>query len=437
MKAAVLLAIFIYIFQKSSGLLPPKFQWKSLDFAFEAQSRESAIASGLYIPENNMPTGIARWKEKIFITIPRWKKGVPSSLNYIHLNGSQQQPLIPYPSWTDAMLSGKDCCVRSNSTVVSTFRVHVDKCDRLWVVDNGVADMANEVKQISDPAVIIFDLNTDKLIRRHTLSDDVLRDSSILTSIVVDIEKNCSEAFAYIPDMGSNAIIVYSLGTDDAWRVENHYFHFDPHAGTYKVGGVDFYWSDGVSSVALSQPRKDSYYGYSFRDLFLHPTSSTKQFKMSTKLLKDKNVSEEDIFNGVVVVGDRGPNSQATACDYDPVSNILFYTQLCKNGVGCWNTDKPFSAENNPLIISDCNLLEFPNDIKVDQEGNIWILSDRQSRFLYDSMDFNQTNFRILTAPVSTVVQGTACEKTTAFGKAMSFVKRGTTRSRQSLSKDL
>ncbi|KAM3959247.1 dopaminechrome tautomerase-like [Aphomia sociella] len=416
----------------ATGLLPPKFQWKTLDFAWKGTSRETAIASGLYIPENNMPTGLARWKDKVFITIPRWKKGIPSSLNYIYINGSQQQPLIPYPSWADALVSDKDCCISSNSTVVSTFRVNIDKCDRLWVVDNGVTDMSKDVKQIADPAVLVFDLNSDKLIHRYILSEDLLRDSTVLSSIVIDVGSNCSDAFAYIPDMGSNAIIVYSMEANDAWRVENHYFHFDPHAGVYNVGGIDFYWSDGVSSVALSQTKKDG-----FRDLYLHPTSSTKLFKMSTKLLRNKNVSKEDIFSGVEVVGDRGANSQATACDFDPKSNILFYTQLCKNGVGCWNTDKPFNVENNPVIISDCNLLEFPNDIKVDQAGNLWILSDRQSRFLYEAMDFNQVNFRILTAPVSAVVHGTPCEKTTtAFGKAFSFVKRGKSRSRQSLSKD-
>lgn len=73
------------------------------------------------------------------------------------------------------------------------------------------------------------------------------------------VGKECAKgnAFAYITDMGSNAILVYSMKDDDAWRVENHYFHFDPHAGVYKVGGIDFYWSDGVSSGTLSQPKKD------------------------------------------------------------------------------------------------------------------------------------------------------------------------------------
>lgn len=59
--------------------------------------------------------------------------------------------------------------------------------------------------------------------------------------------------------MGSNAIIVYSMQDKEGWRVEHPYFKFDPLAGVYKVGGIDFYWNDGVSSATLSKPNKDGY----------------------------------------------------------------------------------------------------------------------------------------------------------------------------------
>ncbi|XP_022814209.1 L-dopachrome tautomerase yellow-f2-like isoform X2 [Spodoptera litura] len=404
--------IILFLFHHAVTLIPPKFQWKTMDFAWKGSERESAITNGSYVPVHNMPTGLARWKDKLFITIPRWKTGIPASLNYVYLNGTQDAPLHPYPNWQEGCLAQNGSVV-SNRTVVSTFRVNVDKCDRLWVVDNGVSDMSMDVKQVTQPSVLVFNLKTDELIKKFVLDENVLRDSSVLTSIAVEIVgKNCAKSYAYITDMGSNAIIVYSMDDNDAWRVENHYFHFDPHAGVYKVGGIDFYWSDGVSSGTLSQPKKDGYC-----DLYLHPTSSTKQFRMSTRLLRNKDAPKEDIFNGVEIIGDRGPNSQATSCDIDPSTNVLFYTQVCKNGLGCWNLNKQFNDANTPLILSDCNLMEFPNDVKADREGNLWILSDRQSRFLYEAMDFDQVNFRVLTAPTATLIQGTACEKRSFFSK--------------------
>ncbi|CAH1640453.1 unnamed protein product [Spodoptera littoralis] len=379
-----------------------------MDFAWKGSERESAITNGSYVPVHNMPTGLARWKDKLFIPY----RGIPASLNYVYLNGTQDAPLHPYPNWQEGCLAQNGSVV-SNRTVVSTFRVNVDKCDRLWVVDNGVSDMSMDVKQVTQPSVLVFNLKTDELIKKFVLDENVLRDSSVLTSIAVEIVgKNCAKSYAYITDMGSNAIIVYSMDDNDAWRVENHYFHFDPHAGVYKVGGIDFYWSDGVSSGTLSQPKKDGYC-----DLYLHPTSSTKQFRMSTRLLRNKDAPKEDIFNGVEIIGDRGPNSQATSCDIDPSTNVLFYTQVCKNGLGCWNLNKQFNDANTPLILSDCNLMEFPNDVKADREGNLWILSDRQSRFLYEAMDFDQVNFRVLTAPTATLIQGTACEKRSFFSR--------------------
>lgn len=60
----------------ATSLVPPMFQWKTVDLAFKKEiQRDKAITSKEFIPENNMPTGIARWKKKLFITIPRWKKG--------------------------------------------------------------------------------------------------------------------------------------------------------------------------------------------------------------------------------------------------------------------------------------------------------------------------------------------------------------------------
>uniref|UniRef100_A0A2A4K4U3 Bee-milk protein n=1 Tax=Heliothis virescens TaxID=7102 RepID=A0A2A4K4U3_HELVI len=177
-----LILILFYLYQAAT-LLPPRFQWKTMDYAWEGAERESAITDGSYIAVNNMPTGIARWKDKLFITIPRWKKGIPSTLNYVFLNDTQSAPLHPYPNWEEGCLSPRGTVV-SNRTVVSTFRVNVDKCDRLWVVDNGVCDMSMDVKQVSEPAILVFDLNSDELMQKHVFSDEVLRDTSVLTSVV-------------------------------------------------------------------------------------------------------------------------------------------------------------------------------------------------------------------------------------------------------------
>lgn len=63
------------------------YSWSNVEYNFPNEAfRDSLIYSGGYIPENNMPLGIEIWKDKIFVTVPRWKNGVASNLNYISKN---------------------------------------------------------------------------------------------------------------------------------------------------------------------------------------------------------------------------------------------------------------------------------------------------------------------------------------------------------------
>jgi hypothetical protein len=73
----------------SLGPFEELYAWKQLDFQFpNAAAREAAIASGDLIQKNNLPVGIEVWEDKLFVTVPRWKKGVPANLNYISLSNT-------------------------------------------------------------------------------------------------------------------------------------------------------------------------------------------------------------------------------------------------------------------------------------------------------------------------------------------------------------
>ena len=53
------------------------FQWSVLDYYFpNEQIKLDAILSGKYVAENNLPVGIEIWREKLFITVPRWRPGI-------------------------------------------------------------------------------------------------------------------------------------------------------------------------------------------------------------------------------------------------------------------------------------------------------------------------------------------------------------------------
>ena len=55
------------------------------------------------------------------------------------------------------------------------------------------------------------------------------------------------------------------------------------------------------------------------------------------------------------LLGSRAPNSQASASFLDEKSGVLFYTQINKNVVGCWNSKNfpNYSVYTNTLVVSD------------------------------------------------------------------------------------
>lgn len=87
---------------------------------------------------------------------------------------------------TDAKAAEKEENVleKNNETIISTFRIRVDECDRLWVMDSGLADILGAPKQWAPNSIAIFDLNTDKLIRRFVIPEDQVKGDSFFANIV-------------------------------------------------------------------------------------------------------------------------------------------------------------------------------------------------------------------------------------------------------------
>lgn len=64
------------------------YEWRQLEFAYGSfLERQRAILSGEFIPTNNVPLGIDRYRSRLFVTVPRWKSGVPASLATLPLPG--------------------------------------------------------------------------------------------------------------------------------------------------------------------------------------------------------------------------------------------------------------------------------------------------------------------------------------------------------------
>lgn len=96
--------------------------------------------------------------------------------------GAEQQASKGRADAPAAVQSAK--ALRDNATIVSTFRIRVDECDRLWVMDTGLADILGAPEQVAPPALVIFDLKTDKLIRRYEFAAEDAKEDTFFANVV-------------------------------------------------------------------------------------------------------------------------------------------------------------------------------------------------------------------------------------------------------------
>lgn len=86
---------------EQTGPLKTVYKWKSMDFAYESDAeREVAIKLKEFVPENNLPLGVEVYGDRIFVSFPKWKQGVPVTLGVVPKVATEPSPkIVPYPSW--------------------------------------------------------------------------------------------------------------------------------------------------------------------------------------------------------------------------------------------------------------------------------------------------------------------------------------------------
>ncbi|XP_029671217.1 protein yellow-like [Formica exsecta] len=379
------------------------YAWSTIDFEFDStEARDNAIFDGDYIAENNLPLGLDVWRDKVFITLPKWKTGIPVTLATVPKHSKKRNPkLRPYPNW---QWHQSENCER----LTSVFRVQVDECDRLWILDSGKTELTIRSKQLCPPAIFIFDLHTDNLIRKYTLPDEQIKQDSLYINIAVDIRNNdCGSAVAYLSDVWRYGIVVYDFFKDTTFRVEHHFFYPDPLASRYELHGIKFQWTDGIFGIALSPVdiRGD-------RTLFFHPMSSFREFAVSTSIFRDKGTVDRNTEEFMPVGRPRAKDyghSSGSAIDRD---GVMFFNMVTRDSVWCWDTRKEYIPQNLGVIGTSNVSLVFPNDIKVDHETeqSVWLLSNRLPMYLYGTLNSGKINYRILKANVKQAVRDTVCD---------------------------
>ncbi|XP_047542949.1 L-dopachrome tautomerase yellow-f-like [Vanessa atalanta] len=357
----------------------------------------SSEVGSFFIQYNNVPMGVERVGERLFITVPRRRYGIPSTLNYIDLKDSKSRSpsLRPYPDLWQAR------------SLTSVYRTRADKCGRLWMVDTGLLEIPDNPRQLQTPAIVIFDLKNDKQILRYPFKSSDIPAANTptgLASLTVDINEDCSDAYAYVVDLTTFGIIVYSLKDNDSWRHTHAYLHFNPTAANLNIAGESFQWSDGVFSITLTEPQADG-----CRTAYFHPLISTEEFAVSTCVLKNRAIrSDRNYFSLYSYVGKRGDGSQSTMHEYHQKSGTIFFAEIGRDAVSCWNSGKMLNPSNIAMLAQDRQRMSYPSDLHVTDD-EVWVMANTLPRFGYSRLDTNEYNFYIYSGNVNELIADTVC----------------------------
>lgn len=313
-------------------------------------------------------------------------------------NSRTKSPLLnPYPDFRSNELGN---CASGLATV---YRIKIDECNRLWVLDTGTFGIGNTTRQVCPYALNIFDLNTNRRIRRYELQTSDTNPNTFIANIAVDVQKTCNDAFAYLSDELGYGLIVYSFKENRSWRISHSFFMPDPLKGDFNVDGLNFQWGEeGIFGLSLSAVQTNG-----FRVLFFSPLASYRQFAVSTHILQNRT-KIGDSYHDFVALEERGDKTHTTAHVIDR-RGIEYFNLIDRNAIGCWNTATPYTSNNIDIVDYDEEQLVFPSDIKEDQYGNIWVISDKMSTFLLRNLNQNEINFRIFFAPSHVLVHNTKC----------------------------
>ncbi|GAB0088337.1 Major royal jelly protein/protein yellow [Sergentomyia squamirostris] len=306
-----------------------------------------------------------------------------------------------------------------STRIISVFHVTIDeKCNRLFVVDNGrVNYYLNSSYIIKKPSLIVVDLPTDgcesrvfSILRNSEIPDKIIanRENGFMHTFVDhQSEKNCDDLFVYMPNSFYNYLVVYSYKTDEFWSFDHETFQpvvSQSHFVFDKTLPYDFNF--GIFSIALGYPDK-----YGDRTAYYTSIASTAQFAVSTQVLKDKRRAMDNFNSGDFrIMGFRGCHSQTLKTVIDYTSGVMFYTEVDTGKIRCWDMNKDLNPNNVDVIYTSDDIL-FNPQIFIDSRKYLWFQTN-QIPLLYASdkpLDPNNINCRIYQVKVSDAIEGTLC----------------------------
>lgn len=369
-----------------------------VDYTWPTDSaREDAIMDGTFIQTNNIISGMNVYKDSVFVTVPRWRLGVPSTLNKIVVKDGVSV-LQPYPNWEFQTIG--DC-----HALQFVQSVAIDpNTGLMWIIDTGrinfFAADGTPTQNICPPKIIIYDIDKDEEKDRYEFPDSVAnRNRTFLNDIVIQYHGGKAR-YAYITDDFEGRLIVY-----DRKKSMSHFYSHPSMSramDNITISNETISVNDGINGIALSSDMAYIYYGrLSGFDLYQVPT------KTARKPGKPRQFSES-----VRCVGSKPAHAAGMTYSKD---HSLYFGGLDDNTVYKWDINKDKRRQRKSFkkvemktvetFIGDPACVTFVDILNFDEKKNLWFSANKLHKYFLGTMDFSGnsgSNMLIMKVPAGT-----------------------------------
>lgn len=289
-------------------------EWTSLNYTWDdAHVYQEYIDSGKFVVINNAVTGIkVDTQQNIYVSVPRWREGIPATLNKLVLNADGNgYDLEPYPSW-DMQGEGVPGDLQNCQSMI------IDSKGRMWVIEVGrkyfFSDAPNAEPVNAPAGVWVIDMKTGDVISKYYFPDEVAPyNSSFLNDLVLDEVRE----IVYLTDAnGEGALVVYDFKQAESRRYSGPSTGRDPNYEFYVNGeyyGANIFTTP-VDGIAISSDNSYIYYC---------AVQGTYLYRLPSAILRDFSASWAEIDEAVVNMGYKTPSDGIQMWN-----DVLYYASL-------------------------------------------------------------------------------------------------------------
>lgn len=240
----------------------------------------------------------------------------------------------------------------------------------------------------------------------HEFPQDVaMHGNNYLNKIVVD---DAAGGYAYITDNSGTdpGIVVFSRRQNQSWKVrESNSMRAALNAVSFAVNGNNLNFSIHIDGIALGPYYSVLDGGPQIeRNVYYSPLSSYHLYSIPASLLRDPEFSRRatprQVFQAVTDYGVKVSQTDGMIMDNQ---GILYYGLLKEHAIAQWDSFKPFTLENQPIIAKDETHIQWSDGMGFDEEGNLYVVVNRLHNFVAGRLNMNEVNFRILKSKTGTI----------------------------------